>query len=342
MKALLLREYRKLEVTDMPAPRPGPEDVLVRVRACGICGSDVHGFDGSSGRRIPPIVMGHEASGVVAEVGPAVQGIRAGDRVTFDSTVYCGKCAYCRRGKINLCDNRRVLGVSCGDYRQHGAFAEYVVVPAHITYRLPDSLPFEEGALVESVSVAFHAVNRTPITLGDSAVVVGAGMIGLLVIQTLRLKGLGRIIAVDLDDGKLELARRLGAEESVNARSPDAALRIQELTGGGADVALECVGAAAPIGTAIASLKKGGALTLVGNLAPRVEMPLQAIVTRELTLLGTCGSSGEYPACLDMMARGRIDVKPLISARAPLESGPGLFDRLYAHEPGLMKVILEP
>ena len=124
-------------------PDLAPDEVLIRVRACGVCGSDVHGFDGSTGRRIPPLVMGHEAAGTVETVGDAVREFGAGDRVTFDSTVSCGRCDYCARGQVNLCDNRMVLGVSCADYRRHGAFAEYVSVPARIVYRLPDGLPFE-------------------------------------------------------------------------------------------------------------------------------------------------------------------------------------------------------
>ena len=124
MKALLLSEYKKLEITDLPIPVPGPDELLVKVAACGICGSDVHGYDGSSGRRIPPIVMGHEAAGLVERVGAGVKNIKEGDRITFDSTIYCGECAFCRRGEMNLCDNRQVLGVSCGDYRRAGAFAE--------------------------------------------------------------------------------------------------------------------------------------------------------------------------------------------------------------------------
>src|SRR3712207_5767225 len=150
MKALLLTEYRHLEVTDLPVPEISDDEVLVRVRACGICGSDVHGYDGGSGRRVPPLVMGHEASGVVARAGKNVRRFKEGDRVTFDSTVYCGKCYFCRRGQINLCDHRNVLGVSTGEYRRHGAFAEYVAVPEHILYRLPDSFPFEHAALIES------------------------------------------------------------------------------------------------------------------------------------------------------------------------------------------------
>src|SRR5271170_7388280 len=143
MKALLLAEYNKFELADLPRPIPGPEEVLVQVTACGICGSDVHGYDGSTGRRIPPIVMGHEAAGVVEQAGADVRRFRAGDRVTFDSTVYCGNCDFCRAGRINLCDNRRVLGVSCGEYRQHGCFAEFVAIPQRIAYKLPDTLTFE-------------------------------------------------------------------------------------------------------------------------------------------------------------------------------------------------------
>lgn len=156
MKALLLTEYKHLEVTDFAEPDVSPNDVLVQVRACGICGSDIHGYDGSSGRRIPPLVMGHEAAGVVTAVGENVTGFEPGDHVTFDSTVSCGECFFCRRGDINLCDNRMVLGVSCGEYRRHGAFAEYVSVPQHICYRLPESLPFEHAAMIEAVSVAVH------------------------------------------------------------------------------------------------------------------------------------------------------------------------------------------
>src|SRR5215467_7543837 len=150
MKALLLKDYLKLEVTDAPEPEIGPEDVLVRVAACGICGSDIHGYDGHTGRRIPPLIMGHEASGIVVETGRDVTQFKPGDRVTFDSTVYCGKCFFCRKGGINLCDNRSVLGVSCGDYRRHGAFAEYISVPQRIVYRLPDSVKFEHASMIES------------------------------------------------------------------------------------------------------------------------------------------------------------------------------------------------
>jgi len=343
MKALLLTEYKQLSVTDFDNPEIGDNDVLVQVRACGICGSDIHGYDGSSGRRIPPLIMGHEASGVVAEVGKHVTSLEVGDRVTFDSTVSCGQCHYCRRGDINLCDNRMVLGVSCGEYRRHGAFAEYVAVPQHICYRLPPKLPFEHAAMIEAVSIAVHAANRTPVSLGDTAVVVGSGMIGLLVIQAMRLAGCSQIIAVDLQAVRLEKARDLGANVTLNADDVDVVSEVRGLTGGrGADVALEVVGATPTVQTAIESVRKGGSVTLVGNLAPAVEMPLQSVVTRELSINGSCASNGEYPACIDLLARGAIRVENMITATASLDEASDWFARLYEGEPGAMKVILNP
>jgi len=342
MQALLLQEYKKLDLVQMPEPEIGADDVLVRVRACGICGSDVHGFDGSTGRRIPPLVMGHEAAGVVERVGAGVRDLAAGERVTFDSTIYCGQCFYCSRGEVNLCDNRQVMGVSPGPYRRHGAFAELVAVPRHIVYRLPDSLGFEQAAVIEAVSVAVHAVSLTPVRLGDTAVVVGTGMIGMLAVQALRLAGCAQVIAVDLEESRLALARAAGATETLKATSDVAAAVLERTDGRGAAVALECVGAEQPIRTAIACVRKGGAVTLVGNVSQQVPIPLQEVVTRQIRLQGSCASNGEYPAVIALMAGGAIRVDPLISAVVPLADGPQWFDRLYRREPGLMKVILRP
>jgi len=340
---LLLEKYNQLIYTDVPDPQVGPDDVLVRVKACGICGSDVHGLDGSTGRRIPPLIMGHEAAGIVAQVGPKVDNLHPGARVTFDSTVYCGACFFCRRGEINLCDHRRVLGVSCGDYRQHGAFAEYVAVPRHIIYPLPANISFEQSAMVEPCSVAFHAAAITPLALNDTAVVVGAGIIGLLLIQALRASGCGQIIAVDPAPERLTLAQQLGADKSLNPNEGDAVARIKKMTGGrGADATFDAVGINASLKTALNSLRKGGALTLIGNLVSEVGLALQTVVTGEISVQGSCASRGDYPACLDMIARGAIRVDPLISAIAPLSEGPQWFQRLYQKEPGLIKVILSP
>ena len=343
MKALVMPEYKHFEYLDVPEPTIGPDDVLIQVSACGICGSDVHGMDGSSGRRIPPVIMGHEAAGTIVAAGANASDWRPGDRVTFDSTVYCGRCYFCRRGLVNLCDHRRVLGVSCAEYRQAGAFAEFVAVPQHVLYRLPEGLSFERASMVEGLSVAFHAVGRSPVVINDTAVVVGAGMIGLLVIQSLRLAGCGRILAVDVDQGRLDLACKLGADEGVRSDQDDVIARVLARTEGrGADLAFEVVGIAPTVKLATQVLRKGGSLTLVGNVTQSVELLLQAAVTRQLTLIGSCASAGEYPACLEMIARGAVNVDPMISAVAPLHEGGSWFDRLYRREPGLMKVLLVP
>jgi L-iditol 2-dehydrogenase len=343
MKALVLKEYKRFAYEDAPMPQSGPQDVLVQVKACGICGSDVHGMDGSSGRRIPPLIMGHEASGVIAEVGEGVRGWTEGDRVTFDSTVYPLDDWYTRQGLYNLSEGRQVLGVSCEDYRRHGAFAEYVSVPQHILYRLPDSVSFNQAAMVEPISVCLHALNLTPLQLHDSAVVVGSGMIGLFTVQLLRAAGCSQIIAIDLEDRKLEMAKRLGATTVLNPGRDDIPTRVRGLTEGrGADVAFEAVGITATVKTAVESVRKGGTVTLIGNIAPSIELPLQWVVTRQIRLQGSCGIRGEYPAVLGMIERGIIKVDDLISVTAPLVDGAKWFDRLYAQGNDLMKVILNP
>ncbi|MDX9827442.1 MAG: alcohol dehydrogenase catalytic domain-containing protein, partial [Spirochaetia bacterium] len=254
MKALVLEAYNKFVYReDYPEPAlRAPDDVIVRVRASAICGSDVHGMDGSTGRRIPPIVMGHEAAGEIIETGSAVEGFKVGDRVTFDSTEYCGKCFHCRRGEVNLCDNRMVLGVSCGDYRRDGSFAEYLVVPERILYAMPANLDFAAASLAEPTAVAAHAAAITPIAMGDSMAVIGSGLIGLLLIQILRAHSPGLILALDTDPERRTAALTAGASFALDPADPASRARILELTvGRGVDRSFEAVGSSAPIATAI-------------------------------------------------------------------------------------------
>jgi L-iditol 2-dehydrogenase len=344
MKALLLSEYLKLEMAEVPTPTLGPDEVLIHVQACGICGSDVHGFDGSSGRRIPPIVMGHEAAGIISAVGSGVSGWAVGDRVTFDSTVYCGDCDFCLRGQVNLCDNRQVVGVSCTDYRRHGAFAEYVAVPERILYRLPPELPFAEAAMIEAVSVALHAVAVSGFKAGQTALVLGAGMIGTLVVQSLRVAGASHIFVADPDRTRLEGATHSGAHTTIPLGEglPDASAVVLQHLPGGVDHVFEAVGIGATVKTAVAATRKGGTITLVGNIAPMVELPLQAVVTREIRLQGTAASAGEYPRAIELLASKQIDVTPLISDVQPLSKGAESFQRLYTREPNLIKIVLTP
>lgn len=342
MKALLLTRYMQLEMADLPETKPEAGEVLIRVAACGICGSDVHGYDGSSGRRVPPIVMGHEAAGTVAALGDGVTDFAAGDRVTFDSTVYCGICAPCRRGEINLCDNRQVLGVSCADYRRAGAFAEYVAVPSRIVYRLPDSLSFAEAAMLEAVAVAVHAVSLARISPESTALVVGAGMIGLLAAQALSAAGCTRVFVADIDSSRLKLAQDLGAIAVLSAETDVVAQVLQLSAGAGVDVAVEAVGKTETVTAAVECVRKGGTVVLVGNISPEITLPLQKVVTRQIRLQGSCASAGEYPRAMELLETGKIQVRPLITAIAPLADGPQWFARLHAREPNLMKVILAP
>ena len=343
MKALLLKEYKKLRVADMPDPEAAADEVRIKVEACGICGSDIHGYDGSSGRRKPPIIMGHEAAGVVESVGIDASDIAPGTRVTFNPMLSCGECEYCKRGETNLCNSRMVLGVSCDEFHRHGAFAEYVTVPARNLYPVPNEVPFEHACMTEPVTVATHAINRTPVQDGDTAVVVGSGMIGLLTVQALLVAGCSKVIAVDLSNDKLKVAKELGAEHTLNPKDDDVVAKILEMTNGnGADIAVEVVGATPTLQTAIEVTRRGGSVTLVGNLAPTVDFAMQAAVTRELTLYGSCASNSEFPSALKLMQDGKIKVDPLITATASLEECPGWFDRLYSGEDGLMKVIVKP
>lgn len=333
----------QLNYRDFPKPEIEPNEVLVKVKACGICGSDVHGMDGSTGRRQTPLIMGHEASGVIEEIGSEVQGWQIGDRVTFDSTIYNLDDWYTRKGRYNLSDNRKVLGVSPLEYKKHGAFAGFVSMPAHILYKLPDNVSFEQAAMVEPVAVAAHAVNISNIQPGKSAVVIGAGMVGVFVLKMLQIAGANPIIAVDLDEGKLELAKEFGATHTFKSADKNLFSTILELTKNrGADFGFEVVGISETVNICINSLRKGGTAVLVGNVQSEITIPLQKIVTTELSLLGSCAINGEYETVLDLMASGKVNVDKMISAVAPLSEGAGWFKRLYNKEPGLNKVILVP
>ena len=343
MKAMLLSEPSQLDLRDLPAPVPAADELLVEIAACGICGSDVHGYDGSSGRRIPPLVMGHEASGTVVEIGAEVKGFAPGDRVTFDSTVFCGACEYCKAGEMNLCNNRQVLGVSCGDYRRNGAFAELLNVPERIAFKLPDELSFADAAMLEAVSVALHGVGVSEMKGGETVLVIGAGMIGLLLLQAARAAGAAKVLVSDIDRTRLKLAAELGADEILLSTGSDLLEEVLRRTSGqGVDVVLEAVGRNETIASSIDCVRKGGTVTLVGNITPQVTLPLQKVVSRQIRLQGSCASAGEYPDAMQKIADGRIRVASLITAVAPLEDGPSWFERLHAGEPNLMKIVLDP
>lgn len=343
MKALVLEKYNTLVYKDVPDPQITDNEVLVKVMACGICGSDVHGMDGSTGRRIPPMTMGHEASGIIVKTGLNVSGWKTGDRVTFDSTVYPLNDWYTLKGNYNLSDNREVIGVSPGTYNRQGAFAEYIAIPHHILYRIPEKVSFEQAAMVEAVAVALHSINISGAGIGNNCVVIGAGMIGVFIIRLLKIAGAVRIIAIDNDPRRLDQILAAGVEYAFHSEDHDLNQKILNLTAGrGADIAFEAVGKSETVNLAIDLIRKGGKAVLVGNISPKVDFPLQKVVTRELSVMGSCAIRGEYEAVLEMLESGRIDVTDQISAIAPLSEGALWFEKLYKKEELLKKVLLIP
>jgi L-iditol 2-dehydrogenase len=343
MKALVLEEYNTFIYKDVPDPEIREDEVLVRVKACGICGSDVHGMDGSTGRRIPPLIMGHEASGIIVKTGKSVKDWKTDDRVTFDSTVYPLNDWFTIQGQYNLSDNREVLGVSPGTYRRHGAFAEYIAIPQHILYRIPDKVTFEQAAMVEAIAVALHSLNISGVKTGDKCVVVGVGTIGIFVVKLLRIAGVSKIIAIDINPVNLEKAKKAGSDFNFLITTEKLEEQIHVLTGKrGADISFEAVGKSNTVNFAIDAVRKGGKVVLIGNIIPTVEFPVQKVVTRELKVLGSCAIRGEYEVVLDLLESGKITVDDQISAIAPLSEGAEWFRRLKNNNEGLSKVILVP
>jgi L-iditol 2-dehydrogenase len=343
LKALIYTKPYTFEYSDFPDPVAGDDDVLVHVKACGICGSDVHGFTGKTGRRIPPLIMGHEAAGIVEGFGKNVRSLEKGDRVCFDSTVYCNKCEACRAGLFNRCDKRQVLGVSIPEFKRHGAFAEYVAVPWWIVSKIPNELSFVHAALLEPASIGTHAANRAPISNNDIVVVIGAGTIGLFILQAAKLQGAAKVIAVDINEFRLDIAKKLGADKQINPLKSDLSEAIlQDTEGKGANVTLEAVGYAKTFADAVGITRMGGHVVAVGNLENKAEFDLQQLVAKEHTFTGSYASSGEFRDCIGLVASGKINVEPLISDVLPLKEGPEAFDRLLKAKENLLKIVLEP
>jgi len=338
MKALVYEGGWQMPLRDIEVPTPGSNDVIISVQSVGICGSDVHGFMGTTGRRKPPVVMGHEFSGVITAAGANVTDYQIGDRVIAQPLLVCGTCDNCKAGLWNICVNRSGLGMNL-----NGAYAESVCVPQQMLYRLPDGMSWEQGAMVEPLAVALHAVNRTPIKLMDSVVIIGAGTIGLLTLVAAKLRGAGLVIVTDLSPHRLEMARKLGADVVVNVKDQNPLEVVQQHTNGsGVDAVIEAVGVTATVQQSLAVVRTGGHVTWVGNSQPEVELNMQQVVTREVTIAGVYGFNIEFGRSIEAIRNGRIDIAPLIEKTAPLEDGSQLFHDLASGELDAIKIILKP
>lgn len=327
MKTLLYRAPWEMEVSEAPLPELAPEDVLVSVKAVGICGSDVHGFTGSTGRRTPPMIMGHEFSGTVASTGSAVGGIEDEDEVIVSPLFpYDG------------IGQREVLGVNT-----QGAYAEMVKVHKSMLYPKPEGMSWHQAAMCEPLSIAMHALSRTPMELMDTVVVVGAGTIGLLVMLCARMAGAGTIVVTDMSEHRLATARRAGADVTINVRDEDPTEKVLELTDQiGADVAVEAVGLSKSVQQAHSMVKVGGHVTWIGNSDLMIDVNMQEVVTKEITIAGTYGFADEFERVIQSIASDLIDVDLLIEQVSPLTAGPDIIEKLARGDLDLIKVILEP
>ena len=336
MKALMYRGPWKMPVEELDEPTPTAGKVVVDVQAVGICGSDVHGFTGNSGRRTPGIVMGHEFAGTISELGPEMEGYAVGDGVVVMPlySVAAGVDPY----PLNLSPHRRLTGMN-----EHGAYAQRVAVRAAQLFPKPAGLSWQRAALCEPMAVTLHAARITPINPMQKVAVIGAGPIGLLTMLAARLKGAGTVIVVDRSDHRLELAEELGADAVINVDGTDADAAIREMTGGGVDVAFEAVGISSTARLSVEVTRNGGNITWIGNNARMIEVDMQSIVTREMSVRGSYGfDETDFAAAIEALSSGRLNVDPLVEEIAPLEDGPEIFRSLAAGENDLVKIILKP
>jgi L-iditol 2-dehydrogenase len=336
MKALMLSAIRELQIQDVPQPEIArPDDVLIRVGACGICGSDLHGYTGQSGRRVPPLIMGHEASGEVVEAGPAASQFRSGDRVALQPLTSCGTCPACMDGKLLWCPQRSLMGMNAP-----GAYADYVVWPAANLFRIPDVLSFEHAALAEPVAVALHAVSRVRLKPYETAVVIGAGTIGLLVLALLRRMGLRRLVAVDISERRLAVAQKLGADVTLNPSVENVVPATREAVGEeGVDHVFEAVGVPDTFQTSIQLARQGGEAVWIGNNERYAEIDVQAVVTREINIRSSYGFTPvEFGRAVALLADGCIPADEIVTLCISLHEGPRIFEELL-NRPDVVKCL---
>ncbi|MBW2367711.1 MAG: zinc-binding dehydrogenase [Deltaproteobacteria bacterium] len=346
MKAAVFSQVGKLSIEEKAIPDIGPEEALVKVAVCGICGSDIHAY--KSGLLFPiGTIMGHEFTGVLEKVGAKVQNHKIGDRVVVFPSAPCRRCAYCFRGKENLCHKSFERSVGEGLERD-GAYAEYVRIlwPNEMLYKLPDSVSFAQGALVEPLATGFHAVRQSRFRPGDQVVVLGAGPIGLSAIQFLKIGGAGKIITVEISSLRAEIAKSLGADVVLDPLKEKDALadKVAELTGGlGADIVFECTGVQAAFSNSIALTSSGGQIMAVGVIEHETPIDPFSLLIKEVELRGSFGyTSEEFQMVINFLNQGRIQTQALLSDTIPLmdieEKG---FKRLMSR-PDAVKILVKP
>ncbi|MCM3783544.1 NAD(P)-dependent alcohol dehydrogenase [Neobacillus mesonae] len=343
MKAAVMDKPGHIEIKELPIPEVKPDEVLVKIMAVGVCGSDVHYYEhGRIGRFVveKPIILGHECAGVVVETGENVGRVKPGDRVAIEPGVTCGRCRYCKEGRYNLCPDVQFLATPPVD----GAFVQYIAIREDFVFPIPDELSYEEAALVEPFSVGIHAAYRCDLKPGSTVAIMGMGPVGLMAVAAAKSFGASQIIVTDLEDIRLEAALKLGATHAINVARVDANEKIKELTNGaGVDAAWETAGSPRALNSALASLRRGGKLVIVG-LPAQDEIPLNVpfIADNEIDIYGVFRYANTYPDGIRFLASGSIPASTLITDRYNLEETQEAMERAIHNKSGSLKIIVYP
>jgi L-gulonate 5-dehydrogenase len=314
MKCAVLYSPFDLRLEERPVPEITHNEVLIKVKAAGICGSDVHFFDGSHPYRNYPRVHGHELSGIVEKTGVGVENVKVGDHVVVEPLIFCGKCFPCRMGKYNCCVNLQVIGAHVD-----GGFAEYVKVPSHLAHKIPAEMPFDLAATCEPYSIGYHSTHRAQITAADKVLVLGAGAIGLTAVDFAKLTG-ATVFVAEVSPFRQNLARKFGADVIIDPSKENTEAKIREFTNGeGVGVVIEATGVVKVMESTENLVAAGGRIVIAGLTNDKVAFTGIKFTNREMTILGTRNSAGEFPAVIDAIASGKTHSDMLITKRFPFQ-----------------------
>ena len=321
MKASYFLGKGSFEVRQAPELHPGPGEVVIKNMVCGVCGTDVHIVHGEPGSADvnPPVVLGHEYSGEVVEVGEGVTALKPGDHVTVDPNIYCGECVYCRNGKKQLCETMQAVGVT-----RDGGFGEYSLVPAAQAFKLGDSVPYEAGAMAEPVACCLHGIDLAGIKAGDRVCIVGGGAIGLIMLQLAKLSGASSLVLSEPNEKRRQVALSLGADAAIDPTAPDAGSAYEAALGDGADVVIECVGNNAAVKSAFQLAKKGATIVLfsVPKVDATFDLPLFDVYKKELTIRGSFVNPDTHERAVRLINSGKLDFTSIITHRFNLDQLP--------------------
>ena len=321
MKASRFLGNKTFAVTDLPTPHAGPGELVLRNQVCGVCGTDVHIYHGEPGSADvnPPVVLGHEYSGEVVEVGKGVTGFAVGDHVTVDPNIYCGHCAYCQNGKKQLCPSMEAIGVT-----RDGGFAQYSLIPAAQAFKLEPTVPWEAAAMAEPLACCLHGIDLAGIQVGDKVCVVGGGAIGLLMVQLAKLSGASQIVLSEPNEKRRQVGLQLGANAALDPTRPDSQEAFAQVLGGGANVVIECVGNVPAVKSAFQFAGKGATVLLfsVPKVDATFDLPLFDVYKKELTIKGSFVNPDTHARAVALINSGKVDFGPIITHRFPLDQLP--------------------